>query len=71
MALRGLLWLAAVAWLLFGLSWVALHGWIVPRIEDFRPRLELEASRALGVPVRIGRISARAPGRFPHLSYTM
>ena len=65
LVLRVVLWLAVVAWLLFGLSWVALHGWIVPRIEEFRPRLELEASRALGVPVRIGRISARAPGAIP------
>ena len=60
-----LLWLVAAAWLLFGLSWVVLHGWIVPRIGEFRPRLELVASQALGVPVRIGRISARSQGLIP------
>lgn len=63
--LRALLWLAAAGWLLFGLSWFVLHGWIVPRIGEFRPRLELEASRALGVPVRIGSITARSPGAIP------
>jgi uncharacterized protein YhdP len=28
----------------------------LPRIAEFRPRLEAQASRALGVPVRIGGI---------------
>jgi len=63
--LRALLWLVAAGWLLFGLSWFVLHGWIVPRIGELRPRLELEASRALGVPVRIGSITARSPGAIP------
>ena len=65
MALRGLLWLVASAWLLFGLSWWVLHGWIVPRIAEFRPRLEAQASRALGVPVRIGQITGRSEGAIP------
>jgi uncharacterized protein (TIGR02099 family) len=60
-----LLWLVAAAWLLFGLSWLVLHGWIVPRIGEFRPQLEIVASQALGVPVRIGRISARSQGLIP------
>ena len=64
-ALRGLLWLIASAWLLFGLSWGVLHGWIVPRIAEFRPQLEAQASRALGVPVRIGRITGSSPGAIP------
>ena len=64
-ALRALLWLVAAGWLLFGLTWFVLHAWIVPRIGELRPRLELEASRALGVPVRIGSITARSPGAIP------
>ena len=64
-ALRGLLWLIASAWLLFGLSWGVLHGWIVPRIAEFRPQLEAQASQALGVPVRIGRILGSSPGAIP------
>ncbi|AYQ27950.1 MULTISPECIES: YhdP family protein [unclassified Polaromonas] len=62
---RMLLWLVVSAWLLFGLSLVVLHGWIVPRIGEFRPRLEIEASKALGVPVRIGDITARSRGMIP------
>ena len=63
--LRGLLWLIASVWLLFGLSWGVLHGWIVPRIAEFRPQLEAQASQALGVPVRIGRITGSSPGAIP------
>ncbi|SFC29963.1 TIGR02099 family protein [Polaromonas sp. OV174] len=63
--MRVLLWLVVSAWLLFGLSWVVLHGWIVPRIGEFRPRLEAEASKAMGVPVRIGQISAQSRGLIP------
>ena len=62
---RGLLWLVATAWLLFGVSWLVLHGWIVPRIGEFRPQLEAQASKALGVPVRIGQITARSLGMVP------
>ncbi|MFC5519785.1 YhdP family protein [Polaromonas jejuensis] len=64
-AVRLVLWLVVTAWLLFGLSWIVLHGWIVPRIGEFRPRLEAEASKALGVPVRIGQISAHSQGMIP------
>ena len=65
MTLRCLLWLVVTAWLLFGLSWWVLHGWIVPRIGEFRPRLEAVASKALGVPVRIGQITAHSLGAIP------
>ncbi len=64
-AARVLLWLLLSWWLVVGISWGLLHGWIVPRISDFRPRLEAEASRALGVPVRIGQIQMRSRGLIP------
>ena len=64
-AARVALWLVVTFWLLFGAAWGLLHGWIVPRIEDFRPRLEIQASKALGVPVRIGQITARSEGLIP------
>ena len=54
-------------WLLLTAAWGALHGWIVPRIGDFRPQLETHAARALGVPVRIGAISARTEGLIPSI----
>ena len=51
--------------LLFGATSALLHGLIVPRIEDFRPRLESLASRALGVPVTVGRIAGQSSGWIP------
>ena len=59
------LWLLATAWLVLALTWGALHGWIVPRIGELRPDLEIEASRVLGVPVRIGSITAKSGGLIP------
>ncbi|NQW93973.1 MAG: TIGR02099 family protein, partial [Polaromonas sp.] len=64
-AARMALWLVLAFWLLFAGAWGLLHGWIVPRIEEFRPRLEIEASKALGVPVQIGQITARSEGLIP------
>src|SRR4051794_24121422 len=61
-------WLLALlfgAWLLLVLSVVVLHVWIVPRIGDYRGALEAQASRAIGVPVRIGSVSAQSGGLFP------
>ncbi|WP_341909608.1 YhdP family protein [Polaromonas sp. YR568] len=63
--MRLALWLVVAAWVLFGIGLGVLHGWIVPRIEEFRPRLELEASKAVGVPVRIGAIRAESVGMIP------
>ncbi len=54
-------------WLLLAIAWGALHGWIVPRIGDFRPQLEAHAARALGVPVQIGAIQARTEGLVPSI----
>jgi len=52
-------------WLALALAWGALHGWIVPRIDDWRPTLEREASRVLGMPVRIGAITAHSNALMP------
>ena len=60
-----LLGLLLGAWLLFGILWGALHWFIVPRIGDFRPQLESQASKALGVPVTIGSITATSQGMIP------
>src|ERR1043165_8789580 len=60
-----LLWLLLAFWLALALAWGALHGWIVPRIGELRPDLEIEAGRGLGVPVRIGAITARSEGLIP------
>ena len=54
-------------WLLLTIAWGALHGWIVPRIGDFRPQLQAHAARVLGVPVQIGAIAAHTEGLIPSL----
>jgi uncharacterized protein (TIGR02099 family) len=55
---RILLWLVLAVWGLFALSWAVLQLWIVPGIGEWRPDLERWASRAVGVPVRVGAIVA-------------
>jgi uncharacterized protein (TIGR02099 family) len=62
---RWLLGLLIGAWLLLALSVVVLHSWIVPRIGEYRGALEAQASRAIGVPVRIGSITASSGSLFP------
>jgi len=57
-ATRLLLWAVLAAWALFALTWGALHVWIVPRVDQWRPDLERWAARAVGVPVRVARLSA-------------
>ncbi len=49
------------------LCWLALVHFILPRINDFRPRLEQEVSKALGVPVRLGSVEVLSPGLAPRL----
>ena len=60
-------WVMASAWIALFLVWAALHFVIVPRIAEFRPMLEQQVSRALGVTVRIGAIVARSNGLIPSL----
>ena len=52
-------------WLLLTLGWALLHGFIVPRIDQFRPQLETLATQATGVRVEIGELSAHSTGVFP------
>ena len=50
---------------MLGVAWATLHFWIVPRIAEFRPALESLARQSLGVPVRIGGVSAQSTGWVP------
>ncbi|NJS35731.1 MAG: TIGR02099 family protein [Brachymonas sp.] len=64
--LASLLWkLSATVAVVFALVWLAIYGLIVPRIGEFRPALENRLSSALGVPLRIGSISAHVQGLMP------
>jgi len=57
--------LVAGGWLLLVLVWLALHFVIVPRIDDLRPWLEAQATRTVGMVVRIGSITAHPNGLIP------
>ncbi len=61
------LWLVALAWIVLAIVGGALHFVIVPRIAEFRPVLEQQVSRMLGVTVRVGAIAARSNGLIPSL----
>lgn len=67
---RWSLGLLLMAWIVFLAAWGSLHWIIVPRIDDFRPRLESKASGLLGVPVRIGAITATSNGLIPSFELT-
>ena len=65
---RCALWLGLTSLGVFSLliaAWLALHWAILPHIDDWRPELERQATKALGVPVRIGSISANSSGWIP------
>jgi uncharacterized protein (TIGR02099 family) len=63
-------WPCVIATLLFALAWGALHGLIVPRIGDLRPSLENQLTKALGVPVKIGNITAQFNLLAPAFEFT-
>ena len=58
----------AALWGLVLLAWLLLHWAILPHIDKWRPALEREASKALGVPLRIGRITVTSGGWIPALA---
>lgn len=65
---RWALWLLASAWITLGLVWGGLHFVIVPRIGEFRPWVEQQATRTLGITVRIGDITAQSNGLIPSVA---
>jgi uncharacterized protein (TIGR02099 family) len=66
-AARWALGVVALAWIVLAIIWGGLHFLIVPRIADFRPMLELRASKALGATVRVGEIVAKSNGLIPSI----
>ncbi len=64
---HGALWLLATAWITLGLLWAGLHFVIVPRIGEFRPWLEQQATQRMGISVRIGDILATSNGLIPSI----
>ncbi len=64
-ALRWLVALLLALWSLLLVAWLTLYWGILPHVDQWRPRIEQLASRALGVPVRIGAIQVRSGGWIP------
>jgi len=65
--LRWAAWSLFVGWLLFVALVLALRYAVLPRVADYRADIEQAASKAVGQPVRIGRIEARWKGLNPDL----
>jgi len=55
--MKRVLWVLVGAWALLVLVWGSLHLFIVPRIDDYRPLLQRQASHALGLRVEIANVS--------------
>jgi len=66
--LLGLTAASAVLLMLAAVAWGVLLLQILPRIDAWRFDLAEQATRALGVPVRIGQVVGRADGIWPTLS---
>ncbi len=55
--MKRVLWVLVCAWVLLVLVWGSLHIFIVPRIDDYRPYLQRQASYSLGLRVEIANVS--------------
>ena len=62
---RSLLGLLVLAWSLLLIGWLTLHWGILPHIHQWREPIEARASKALGLPVRIGNIEVHSSGWVP------
>ncbi|HEV6964336.1 YhdP family protein [Roseateles sp.] len=69
LALRWALLILALLWALVVVAWAVLHWGILPHANEWRPWLEREASRALGVEMRIGRLNVESGGWMPRLEF--
>jgi uncharacterized protein (TIGR02099 family) len=57
----------AAAWAVLLVAWLVLQWAILPHVNDWRGPIERQASRALGIPVRIGHIEVQSRGAIPAL----
>nr|WP_316641601.1 YhdP family protein [uncultured Roseateles sp.] len=57
--------LMLLAWSLVLVAWLVLHWAILPHIDDWRGRIETQASAALGLKLSIGSIQVRSGGWVP------
>lgn len=61
-------WAVFTLWSLSVLAWLTLHWGILPRIDEWRPRIEQAVGHAMGMPVQIGRIEVHSSGWVPALA---
>jgi uncharacterized protein (TIGR02099 family) len=59
--------LLSAAWALLLVGWLTLQWLILPRLDEWRPQVELLATRALGHPVQIGHLATQGGGWLPML----
>ena len=57
--------LLLTGWAVALAAWVSLQWLILPRLDEWRPRVEALATRALGHPVQIGQLAAQGAGWLP------
>ncbi|MFN3860002.1 MAG: YhdP family protein [Roseateles sp.] len=67
LSLRWALLALALLWALGVAAWSVLHWGILPHANDWRPWLEKEAAKALGVELRIGSIAVESGGWMPRM----
>jgi len=65
-----LAWSLVALFFLCGTLLLVVRYAVMPRADEFRPRVEQIASRALKAPVTIGRIEASWRGFNPHLAFS-
>ncbi len=65
LAWRVLLGLLLAAWALGLAAWLGFYWLILPRLDDWRPTIAAQASRALGQTVQIGQIAVHSSGWVP------
>ena len=59
--------LTITAFFVVAITILTLRYWLLPNIENYRPRIEAAVSHAIGERIAIGRISANWMGIHPHL----
>jgi uncharacterized protein (TIGR02099 family) len=69
-ALRALEWLAWTAFFAFAAVFLALRFWLLPQVERYRDDVVAALTRAVGLPVSIGALSAEWDGLHPRLTVT-
>jgi len=67
--MKRVLWVLVCAWALLVLGWGSLHLFIVPRIDDYRPLLQRQASQTLGLRVEIANVSVLGGWWAPQLRF--